>query len=198
MDLYDDLFLDSESNKVDNENCLSLNDNEKLRLSSSEKNLQEDNKKLQEELNTLKRENENWQLVYCDVVQKLENCKTNISTLLKTTQNEIKRKNDTISGLRKELDNILFKRALKSGTVNELKNMIEKIHLAFQFEIDGCVKQKLSSSSAEKEETHFEQPKQSERTNTNPSRGMLVKILKLKNQYELSYVFSKNSPSFLP
>ena len=73
--------------------------------------------------------------------------------------------------------------------------MIEKIHLAFQFEIDGCVKQKLSSSSAEKEETHFEQPKQSERTNTNPSRGMLVKILKLKNQYEL---FSKNSPSFLP
>ena len=195
MDLYDDLFLDSESNKVDNENCLSLNDNEKLGLSSSEKNLQEDNKKLQEELNTLKRENENWQLVYCDVVQKLENCKTNISTLLKTTQNEIKRKNDTISGLRKELDNILFKRALKSGTVNELKNMIEKIHLAFQFEIDGCVKQKFSSSSAEKEETHFEQPKQSERTNTNPSRGMLVKILKLKNQYEL---FSKNSPSFLP
>ena len=185
MDLYDDLFLDSESNKVDNENCLSLNDNEKLGLSSAEKKLQEDNKKLQEELNTLKQENENWQLVYCDVVQKLENCKTNISTLLKTTHNEIKRKNDTISGLRKELDNILFKRALKSGTVNELKNMIEKIHLAFQFEIDGCVKQDLRSSSAEKEEKHFKQPKQSESTNTNPSRGMLVKILKLKNNDEL-------------
>ena len=186
MDLYDDLFLDSESNKVDNENCLSLNDNEKLRLSSSEKNLQEDNKKLQEELNTLKQENENWQLVYCDVVQKLENCKTNISTLLKTTQNEIKRKNDTISGLKKELDNILFKRALKSGTVNELKNMIDKIHLAFQFEIDGCVKQELSSSSGEKEENYFKQPKQSERTNTNPSKGMFVIILKLKNHDELS------------
>ena len=187
MDLYDDLFLDSESNNVDTEKDLSLTKNIKLGLSSDEKKLQEDNKKLQEELNALKRENENWKVVYCDVVEKLENCKNNISTLLKTTQNEIKRKNDTISGLKKELDNILFKRALKSGTVNELKNMIDKIHLAFQFEIDGCVKQELSSSSGEKEENYFKQPKQSERTNTNPSKGMFVIILKLKNHYELSY-----------
>ena len=137
MDLYDDLFLDSESNNIDNEKGLSLNENKKLGLSSDEKKLQEDNKKLQEELNALKRENENWKVVYCDVVEKLENCKNNISTLLKTTQNEIKRKNDTISGLKKELDNILFKRALKSGTVKELKDMIEKIHNVFQIEIDG-------------------------------------------------------------
>ena len=133
MDLYDDLFLESESNQIDPGN----NKNEKHGLSEEEKRLTEENKKLQDELDTLKRENENWQLVYCDVVQKLENSKVNLTTLLKTTQNELKRKNETISGLKKELDNILFKRALKSGTVKELKDMISKIHNVFQIEIEG-------------------------------------------------------------
>ena len=133
MDLYDDLFLESESNQIDPGN----NTNEKHGLSEEEKRLTDENKKLQDELNTLKKENENWQLVYCDVVQKLENSKVNLTTLLKTTQNELKRKNETISGLKKELDNILFKRALKSGTVKELKDMIDKIHNVFQIEIDG-------------------------------------------------------------
>ena len=133
MDLYDDLFLESESNQIDPGN----NKNEAHGLSEEEKRLTEENKKLQDELDTLRRENENWQLVYCDVVQKLENSKVNLTTLLKTTQNELKRKNETISGLKKELDNILFKRALKSGTVKELKDMIGKIHNVFQIEIEG-------------------------------------------------------------
>ena len=165
MDLYDDLFLDSESSKVGTSN------HDIHGLTCEEKRLKDENQKLQEELNTLKRENENWQLVYCDVVQKLENSKYNISTLLKTTQNELKRKNETISGLKKELDNILFKRALKSGTTNELKNMIDKIHQAFKFEINGCVQERATSSEEEKEVKHIRCQKESNTVNTNASSG---------------------------
>ena len=86
-----------------------------------------------------------------DVSKKLDISKKNVSTLLKTTRNEIRRKNKTISDLKKELDNILFKRALKSGTVKELRDMIGKIHDAFQTEIidDTSILSSTSKKAAE-------------------------------------------------
>ena len=169
MDLYDDLFLDSESNNdvhqdVDNEKGLLLSENRKHGLAFEEKRLKEENQKLKDEINALKRENENWQLVYCDVARKLENSRTNVTTLLKTTQNEIKRKNDTISGLKRELDNIMFKRALKSGTVNELKGMAEKIHKVFQFEINAGF---LPDTKSPKRANCDEQSEESKKSNVN-------------------------------
>ena len=180
MDLYDDLFLDSESHNdvnedVDsnNEGGLLISGNRKHGLALEENRLREDNKRLQEEINALKRENENWQLVYCDVVGKLENSRTNVTTLLKTTQNEIKRKNDTISGLKKELDNILFKRALKSGTVNELKDMIDKIHQAFQFEITAGFMQDTKTPMSTKSERRCNEIKESNDDKLEAPKGKL-------------------------
>ena len=144
LDLYDDLFPDDGSSQKEN---LGNSGEEISPIRSGRTNETEienelwqankSNEKLKKELNLLKRENANWQLVYKDVARKLDISKKNLSVLVKTTRNEISRKNETISGLKKELDNILFKRAVKSGTVKDLKEMIEKLHSAFRIELDS-------------------------------------------------------------
>jgi predicted RNase H-like nuclease (RuvC/YqgF family) len=144
LDLYDDLFPEETYNRDENgeanvseETGSSLLNTKDKNIKTQMKKVEEYNKKLESELNVLKKENKNWQLVYRDVERKLEMSKKNVTILLKTTRNEISRKNDTISCLKREIDNMLFKRAVKSGTVNELKEMIDKIHSAFQIEISG-------------------------------------------------------------
>ena len=140
MDLYDDLFLEENSRQdatttdrqISNDCMLTEKKNS---LENKIEEINDSNENLRKEIAVLKKENKNWRLVYMDVSKKLDISKKNVSTLLKTTRNEISRKNKTISDLKKELDNILFKRALKSGTVKELRDMIGKIHDAFQTEI---------------------------------------------------------------
>ena len=140
MDLYDDLFLEENSRQdatttdrqISNDCMLTEKKNS---LENKIEEINDSNENLRKEIAVLKKENKNWRVVYMDVSKKLDISKKNVSTLLKTTRNEIRRKNKTISDLKKELDNILFKRALKSGTVKELRDMIGKIHDAFQTEI---------------------------------------------------------------
>ena len=117
LDLYDDLFPDETCKRdeteeatgagVTNSSLLNATD---TNINAQMKEIQEYNQKLEKELGLLKSENKNWQLVYSDVKRKLEISKKNITVLLNTATNEISRKNDTISCLKKEIDNILFKR----------------------------------------------------------------------------------------
>ena len=159
LDLYDDLFPDETCRRNETAEATGAGVTKSSLLNASDANInaqmkeiQEYNQRLEKELGVLKSENKNWQLVYCDVQRKLEISKSNITILLNTAKNEIGRKNDTISCLKKELDNILFKRALKSGTVEELKEMIGKIHSAFQIEIGDRIQLEIARKSGENAE----------------------------------------------
>ena len=156
MDLYDDLFLEENSRQdaattdrqISNDCMLTEKKNS---LENKIEEIKDSNENMRKEIAVLKKENKNWRLVYMDVSKKLDISKKNVSTLLKTTRNEISRKNKTISDLKKELDNILFKRALKSGTVKELRDMIGKIHDVFQTEItdDTSIESNTLKTTAE-------------------------------------------------
>ena len=64
--------------------------------------------------------------------KKCSNLETNMSSLIKTCKNEINRKNETIAGLRRELDNIILKRKSTSSNrdmrelLNELKTVLRE------------------------------------------------------------------------
>ena len=64
--------------------------------------------------------------------KKCSNLETNMSSLIKTCKNEINRKNETIAGLRRELDNIILKRKSTSSNrdmrdlLNELKTILRE------------------------------------------------------------------------
>jgi len=193
LDLYDDLFPEETYNPDENGEAnetgvtgLSGLNTKDRNIETQMKRMEEYNKKLEGELNILKKENKNWQMVYRDVERKLEISTNNVTILLKTTRNEISRKNDTISCLKKEIDNMLFKRAVKSGTVNELKQMIDKIHSAFQIEISGQNQTVITTKSDENS-----QPKKPSNISNKP-------VLKDDEKHRVGkYHFHKNTKPYV-
>ena len=63
--------------------------------------------------------------------QENDQLKTNISSLIKTSRVEIKRKNDTIASLRRELDDVILRRTLKernnSSEIRDLTDRLSKV-----------------------------------------------------------------------
>ena len=152
LDLYDDLFPDDISSEgvkcgsnveVGEQQVVSKRQGK--RVVEEMRQMKESNEKLEKELNKLKKENKNWQLVYMDVTRKLDISKKNVTILLKTTRNEINRKNETITALRREMDNVLFKRALKCGTVEELKEILNNIQCAYRPDVDDVYSMEVTT-----------------------------------------------------
>ena len=104
LDLYDDLFPDDASKGVSGstyEDEIDADFYEKDTqvletepVSQTVEKLKASNDKLQKEIETVRNENNNWKIVYHDMTRKLEISKRNVSALLLTARNEIKRKNE--------------------------------------------------------------------------------------------------------
>ena len=101
FDLYDDILGSKEEYK---ENYVSKDDVEKWK----------------KEVETSRQRLATIMGVNKELKEKCDNLETNISTLLKTCRNEINRKNQVIAELRRDLDSIILKRILNSGSKTEI------------------------------------------------------------------------------
>ena len=110
FDLYDDLISEKKS--------LDQAEEQKPEVDKLRKELKQSNEKLR----TLR--NKNFELK-----QKCDQLETNISSLIKTSRSEINRKNEIIASLRKELDDIKFRRILKQkqGSSSEIRELTQRL-----------------------------------------------------------------------
>ena len=111
FDLYDDLITDKNSAQEEEQVSKAEVDRWREQLEESEAKL----KRLMKVNHELK--------------QKYDTLETNFSSLIKTSRNEINRKNDTIAGLRRELDDVIFHRIFKQGNAksSEIKTSYERL-----------------------------------------------------------------------
>ena len=110
FDLYDDLISEKKS--------LDQAEEQQPEVDKLRKELKQSNEKLR----TLR--NKNFELK-----QKCDQLETNISSLIKTSRSEINRKNEIIASLRRELDQISFRRILKQrqGSSSEIRELTERL-----------------------------------------------------------------------
>ena len=57
---------------------------------------------------------------------KCSSLETNMSSLIKTCKNEINRKNETIAGLRRELDSVILRRT-NSGRSSDMRHLLQEL-----------------------------------------------------------------------
>lgn len=84
-------------------------------------------KKLQDEVEDSKKKLKRLMEVNYDLKTKCDQLETNMSSLIKTCRNEINRKNDVIAQLRREIDGIVLRRTMKSGSTREMRDLIDRL-----------------------------------------------------------------------
>lgn len=65
--------------------------------------------------------------VNSELKKKVDTLETNISSLLKTSRSEINRKNNTIAELRRELESVVLRRTLKTGSPSEIRELTDRL-----------------------------------------------------------------------
>lgn len=132
VDIYDDVFLiDSSEEARTLDQCT-----EKV------KKLEAENGQLKDTVDDKMKKLKHLFEINYELKQKLDTLETNISSLLKTSRQEINRKNEIIATLRRELENVLHRRTLKLGKRQELEEVLKRIKDAMHF--DPTADKKLS------------------------------------------------------
>ena len=108
FNLYEDLLVENAVSKENEANC-------------------EEITKLRNQLQDIKTKNKRLMELNADLKKKNDATENNMKSLIATCRNEINRKNDVIASLRRELDDIILRRVLKSSSSREMRDLIERL-----------------------------------------------------------------------